>query len=169
MAFGLILCKLTTSSLSNRYKGALLYRVFPYVRTARKNAPGTWISGAFCVIAFRTRNCIPCTALRLSYSAGVTAFVMPFAYYTLLRTIRESRAFSLALWSLPLCNDHFDSRHVNRMHQSQLGAAHGIYQAVKLSAAAAEGTFIAAVVVVFIKVVLQKDAVYRQLAGALNC
>ena len=55
------------------------------------------------------------------------------------------------------------------MHQSQLGAAHGIYQAVKLSAAAAEGTFIAAVVVVFIKVVLQKDAVYRQLAGALDC
>ena len=31
----------------------------PYVRSVRLNAPGTWMSGVFCVTAFRTGGCAP--------------------------------------------------------------------------------------------------------------
>lgn len=68
-------------------KGALLYGLNPYVRSARPNSSAPECLG--CVTAFRTRGSIPCAAMRLSlHEKGVTTFVTPFAYLTVLRTPR---------------------------------------------------------------------------------
>ena len=38
----------------------------PYVCSERPNTPDTWMSGAFCVTAFRTKGCTPCASMGLS-------------------------------------------------------------------------------------------------------
>ena len=75
----------TTSGLSNRYNGALLYRATPACAVAKLNTPDTGMSGVFCVTTFRARRCTSYAALELS-----------FCMHNCLANIRQTRAFCLS-------------------------------------------------------------------------
>ena len=74
---------LTNSGLSNRYKGALLYGVFPYVCSASQNAPGHINVRNVLRYGVPNKGLYPLRR-KSGYplkAKGVTTFVTPFAYF----------------------------------------------------------------------------------------
>lgn len=61
------------------------------MRSVRLNTPDTWMSGVFYVTLLRTRaaSLAPLCGYTLK-AKGVTTFVTPFAYFTVLLTTTES-------------------------------------------------------------------------------